>query len=94
MKPIEQRIRELEDQRKTLNQKLMDATDAAEANAVERELWAVRTAIAHYKSLLKRERDRQTTRKPTKPDRGGKLTRPPTILENSRTPPATEQPTF
>ena len=92
MNPIEQRIRELEDQRKTLNQKLMDASSGHDANAVERELWAIRTAIAYYKSSLKRQRDPQTTRTPTKRHRGRKLTRPATVPENSRAPAASEGP--
>jgi hypothetical protein len=51
---VEHRISHLEQQRRNLNEKLMNAPDPAEANAVERELWAIRTAIAYYKSGLRR----------------------------------------
>ena len=47
---FEQRIRELEKQRLALNKQLMDAQSIAEANEIERELWALRTAISRHKS--------------------------------------------
>jgi hypothetical protein len=47
---FEQRIRELEKQRLALNKQLMDAQSVAEANEIERELWALRTAISRHKS--------------------------------------------
>ena len=39
MNAIEQRIRELEQKRKALNQKMMEAGSIANANVIERELW-------------------------------------------------------
>ena len=61
---IEHRISQLEQQRRNLNEKLMSTRDPAEANAVERELWAIRTAIAYYKSGLRRSRENQTAHRP------------------------------
>ena len=62
---IEHRISDLEQQRRNLNEKLMSARAADEANAVERELWAIRTAIAYYKSALRRSRETQTPQVPS-----------------------------
>jgi predicted nucleic acid-binding Zn-ribbon protein len=47
---LQQRIQELEKRRVALNSKLMDAQSIAEANEIERELWALRTAISCHKS--------------------------------------------
>ncbi len=47
-------IRELEIKRKALNERLMNAEDVAEANGIERELWAVRAAIRYHKSKMAR----------------------------------------
>jgi hypothetical protein len=44
----EQIIVELEEKRKNLNEKLMNSITLAQANAIERELWALRTKIRHY----------------------------------------------
>ena len=59
---VERRISELEEKRKALNQKLMDARNTGEANTIERELWAIRTAIAQYKSALNRGRPKRIDR--------------------------------
>lgn len=48
----EQVIRELELKRKALNERLMNAKDLAEANSIERELWALRAAIRHHKRTI------------------------------------------
>ena len=45
-------IRELEIRRKALNERLMNSKDLAEGNRIERELWAIRTAIRHHKARL------------------------------------------
>ena len=66
MDRLERRIRELEQKRKSMNVKLMDASTTVDANAIERELWAVRTAIAYYKSALSRERIDRAIRPPEK----------------------------
>lgn len=52
-------IRELEFKRKALNERLMNANDVAEANVIERELWALRTAIRYHKSKVGREARRE-----------------------------------
>ena len=46
----EQRIQELEQKRAALNQQLMNAQTQAEANCIERELWAVRAALSYHSS--------------------------------------------
>ncbi|HET8825420.1 MAG TPA: hypothetical protein VFM77_09840 [Terriglobales bacterium] len=43
-------IRELEFKRRALNERLMNAKDVAEANSIERELWAVRARIRYHKT--------------------------------------------
>jgi hypothetical protein len=48
-------IRELELKRKALNQRLMNSKDVAEANGIERELWALRAAIRYHKGEVARE---------------------------------------
>jgi hypothetical protein len=55
MNPSPDIIRELELKRKALNERLMNAKDIAEANAIERELWALRAAIRYHKSKIARE---------------------------------------
>ena len=50
--PGEQRVEELERRRIVLNQQLMSVQTLAEANEIERELWALRAAISHYRSKL------------------------------------------
>jgi hypothetical protein len=45
-------IRELEFKRRALNERLMNAKDVAEANSIERELWALRAAIRYHKNML------------------------------------------
>jgi hypothetical protein len=47
---LEQRIQELEKRRVALNNQLMDAQSVTEANEIERELWALRTAISYHNS--------------------------------------------
>ena len=49
-------IRELEIKRRALNERLMNAKDVAEANGIERELWALRTAIRHHQRRLQDDR--------------------------------------
>ncbi|HEV2697188.1 MAG TPA: hypothetical protein VGU90_04280 [Terriglobales bacterium] len=51
----EQVISELENRRKLLNDKLMNAKTVREANEIERELWALRAAIRYRKRLPKSE---------------------------------------
>ena len=43
-------VQQLEDKRVALNRELMLAKSQAEANRIERELWALRTADAHHKA--------------------------------------------
>ena len=49
----EERLQELERGRIALNQFLMNVQTLAEANDIERELWALRAEISHYKSKLR-----------------------------------------
>ncbi len=49
MSSSEDITRELEFKRRALNERLMNAKDVAEANAIERELWAVRARIRFHK---------------------------------------------
>ena len=48
-------IRELESKRRALNERLMNSKDVAEANSIERELWALRAAIRHHKSRMAKD---------------------------------------
>lgn len=48
-------IRELEIKRKAMNERLMNAKDVAEANGIERELWALRAAIRYHRGSIARE---------------------------------------
>lgn len=57
MNSSEDTIRELELKRRALNERLMNAKDLAEANSIERELWALRTAIRHHNRVLQRQTD-------------------------------------
>ena len=50
MIPRDELVQQLEDKRVALNRELMLAKSQAEANRIERELWALRTAIAYHKS--------------------------------------------
>jgi hypothetical protein len=49
----EKAISELENKRKLLNERLMDAQTLQEANEIERELWAIRAAIRYRKRFPK-----------------------------------------
>jgi hypothetical protein len=51
MNAADQIIEDLEHKRKVMNERLMNSRTVAEANKIERELWAVRAAIRHYRSL-------------------------------------------
>jgi hypothetical protein len=51
--PCEQRAEELERRRIALNQQLMNIQTLAEANEIERELWALRAALSYYRSKLR-----------------------------------------
>jgi hypothetical protein len=53
MNSVEQIIRELEDKRKILNERLMNSATVAEANKIERELWALRASIQYHKRANK-----------------------------------------
>ncbi len=55
MNSSEDTIRELEIKRRALNEHLMNAKDLTEANSIERELWALRTAIRHHNRVLQRQ---------------------------------------
>ena len=55
-------IRELEFKRRALNERLMDAKDVAEANRIERELWALRAAIRYHKGKMARETRHERSR--------------------------------
>jgi membrane-bound lytic murein transglycosylase MltF len=46
----EKLLKQLEEKRATLNQKLMKTRSLREANRIERELWALRAAIAYHTS--------------------------------------------
>ena len=48
MTSVEKAIRELEERRKVLNERLMTSQTLADANSIERELWALRAAIRFY----------------------------------------------
>lgn len=48
-------IRELEIKRKAMNDRLMNAKNVAEANGIERELWALRAAIRYHRGNIARE---------------------------------------
>lgn len=52
-------IRELEFKRKALNDRLMNAKDVAEANSIERELWALRAAIRYHKGKISKDGRRE-----------------------------------
>ncbi len=52
MNPSQDIIRELEFKRRALNERLMNAKDVAEANGIERELWALRAAIRYHKGVI------------------------------------------
>ncbi len=54
MNSSEETIRELELKRQALNERLMNAKDLAEANSIERELWALRAAIRYHKNRFSR----------------------------------------
>ena len=54
MNSSEDIIRELEFKRRALNERLMNAKDVAEANGIERELWAVRARIRYHKTKMAR----------------------------------------
>lgn len=43
-------IQQLEGKRVALNRELMKAKSQTEANRIERELWALRTAIAYHRA--------------------------------------------
>lgn len=45
-------IRELEFKRRALNERLMNTKDVAEANSIERELWALRAAIRYHRGVI------------------------------------------
>jgi len=49
-------IQELESRRKSLNERFMNSKTVAEANNIERELWALRTAIRYHKSVDAKKR--------------------------------------
>jgi hypothetical protein len=49
----EEAISELENKRKLLNDRLMNAQTLQEANQIERELWAIRAAIRYPKRFPK-----------------------------------------
>ena len=63
-------IRELEFKRKALNERLMNSKNVAEANGIERELWALRAAIRYHKGKLGREA-RGERAGPVPQERGG-----------------------
>lgn len=48
-------IRELEFKRRAMNERLMNTKDVAEANGIERELWALRAAIRYHKGKIAKE---------------------------------------
>ena len=56
MKSSQLTLRELETKRKNLNERLMNSRTLADANNIERELWAIRAAIRLYKNALASER--------------------------------------
>lgn len=56
MNSSEDTIRELEFKRRALNERLMNAKDVAEANGIERELWALRVRIRYHKSRIAKAR--------------------------------------
>jgi len=51
MNPVDKILGELESKRKAMNERLMNSRTIMEANKIERELWAVRAAIRHYRSM-------------------------------------------
>ena len=59
----EERLQELERRRIALNQQLMNVQTLAEANDIERELWALRAEISYYKSKLRESRRRPSQRR-------------------------------
>lgn len=67
-------IRELEIKRRALNERLMNAKDVAEANGIERELWAIRARMRYHKSMVTKggteksrfQRSATSTRKPSR----------------------------
>jgi len=52
-------IRELEFKRKALNERLMNSKNVAEANGIERELWALRAAIRYHKGKVAKDGRRE-----------------------------------
>jgi hypothetical protein len=64
MNSSEDIIRELEFRRRALNERLMNAKDVAEANGIERELWAVRARIRYHKAKMARGDDAPFAKKP------------------------------
>ncbi len=52
MQSSQEIIQELENKRRALNERLMNSKDLAEANSIERELWALRAAIRHHNRML------------------------------------------
>lgn len=61
----EQIIRDLEDRRKALNERLMNSKTIDEANNIERELWALRAAIRHCKRATLGEKGYPAAANPT-----------------------------
>ena len=55
MNSSEETIQELELKRRALNERLMNTRDLAEANSIERELWALRAAIRYHTGMLSGE---------------------------------------
>ena len=55
---IRDRLRGLDARRITLNEELMRCNDRRRANAIERELRAIRMVVRHYEAALKIETDR------------------------------------
>src|SRR5579864_2397277 len=56
MNSSKQTLRELESRRRALNERLMNSKTLADANNIERELWAVRAAIRHHMRVNASER--------------------------------------
>jgi hypothetical protein len=52
---IRERVKTLQERRVALNEQLMQCSDRRQANAIERELYAIRTAVRHYEAALKIE---------------------------------------
>jgi len=62
MNSREQVISELESRRKALSERLMNSKDTRDANNIERELWALRTAIWLYRRQNAKEGNGLTNR--------------------------------